>query len=135
MLSSEPGLGLRFSQNFSTNSARSAPPVNPLQAALSSDVMIHFTGPSAHRSSGCSPMLGGALNRSNPWKNGEEPSDAAPLFAVSTAPVLPAASKAATAFFEYVALSIVEPGFSCRKVTKSASAFSARPRLASQTPR
>src|SRR5690242_2916597 len=45
-LSALPGLGLRDSQNFSTNSARSAPADSDAQAFFSPPVMIQRTGPS-----------------------------------------------------------------------------------------
>ncbi len=46
-----------------------------------------------------------------------------------------AVSKAAMAFFEYIEGSIEAFGWRFRKISKSAVAFSAMPRLASTTPR
>src|SRR5262249_20728500 len=72
-LSGEPEFGWRLSQNFSTNSARSASLASAAQAAVSSGARSHFAGPSAHRSSGFSPASGGAWNSSNLRRSETEP--------------------------------------------------------------
>ena len=95
--------------------------------------MIHWTGPSAHFSLTCSPAFGGSLNSWNATNIAGRPSDSLP--AGGAAWLLRAAWKAAIAFFEYIEGSIDAPGWSSRNVEKSAFAFSAFPRLASQTPR
>src|SRR5262245_1054122 len=105
-LSGLPGFGLRDSQNFSTNSSRSAV-ASDTQVFFSSAVMSQRTGPSAQNSSAGSLRFGGALNSWNALKRDGEP----PLDLSAGAEVdLRAASNAAIAFFEYIAGSIVAFG-------------------------
>ena len=95
VLSGLPGRGLRDSQNFSTNSARSPPDWRLAQVFFSSAVMIHCSGPLAQFSSGGSLEFGGSLNS---WKALK--SDPDELGIAGGAACFFANSKAATAFFE-----------------------------------
>ena len=121
---------MRDSQNLSVNSCHSAPPARLAQVFFSFDVMIQRTGPSPHFSLTCSPELGGSLNSWNARKI-----EGVPSSLTGGATFCCAASKAATAFFEYIEGSIVAFGCTARNASKSACAFSAMPRLASHTPR
>jgi hypothetical protein len=94
--------------------------------------MIHWTGPSAQRDPAASSEFGGIRNSWNARKSDDLPS---PFFPAGAAVLSRAASNEAIAFFEYIEGSIEAFGRMARNVSKSACAFSAFPRLASQTPR